>query len=131
MFVSPGTGRTWTCTVVPSPNGKSGKSEKVTAFVSPGSITSMVAFFTIGDGCAGIVSRTLTPTSWFSPEFVTPTSKDRSVEIVIFVSAEVESWIPAGMTFVYSSELPCVPVGVPPVDAPWTRCQIELMERAV
>ena len=59
-------------------------------------MTSIVPFFTIGLGCAGIVRRTLTPTSWFSPEFVTPTSKDRSVEIVIFVSVLVESWTPAG-----------------------------------
>ena len=35
------------------------------------------------------------------------------------------------MTFVYSSELPCDPAGVPPVEAPWTRCQIELIDRAV
>src|SRR5262245_4599638 len=100
VFVSPGTGCTSTWTVVSSPNGKSGKSPNVTVFVSPGSITSIVPVFVIGFVCPGIVSFTLTPTSWFSPEFVTPTSNERSVEIVIFVSCDVESCTPAGLTFV-------------------------------
>ncbi len=131
MLVSPGTGFTLTCTLTFSPNGKSGKSENVTILVSPGSITSIVPFFTIGVGCAGMVSVTFTPTSWFSPEFCTPTSNERSVEMSIFVSEVVESWMFAGCTFVYASALPCEPDEVPPVEAPCTRCQIELIDRGV
>jgi hypothetical protein len=49
----------------------------------------------------------------------------------ILVSFVVESWMFAGCTFVYASALPCDPGEVPPVDAPCTRCQIALIERAV
>ena len=87
--------------------------------------------FTIGLGWRGIVSFTWTPTSWNSPEFVTPTSNAVSTEIVILVSVVVESWMSCGSTFVYASALPCRPLGVPPVEAPCTRCQIALIERAV
>ena len=80
--------------------GVQGLAAPPSVFVSPGSITSIVPFFVIGFGWAGMVSLTLTPTSWFSPELLTPTSNARSVEIVIFVSVEVVSWTPAGCTSV-------------------------------
>ena len=97
VFVSPCTGFTLTCTDVFSPNGGSGKSLKVTVFVSPMSSRSIVCFFTIGVVPFGIVSVTSMPTSWFSPVFLTNTSNARSVDALIVVSVSGDELDVAGL----------------------------------
>ena len=52
------------------------------------------------------------------------------MEALIVVSVSVESWVPAGCTTTFSSIVPCTPEGVPPVEAPWMRSQIAVIERA-
>ena len=104
---------------------------KVTVLVSPMSRRSIVCFFTIGVVPFGIVSVTSIRTSWLSPVFLTETSKARSVEALIVVSVSGESCVPAGCTTTFSSPVPWTPDGVPPVEAPWTRSQIAVIERAV
>ena len=103
----------------------------MTVFVSPMSRRSIVCFFTIGVVPLGIVSVTSMPTSWFSPVFFTETSKARSVEALIVVSVSVTAACPAGWTTTFSRPVPWTPEGVPPVEAPWMRSQIAVIERAV
>ena len=69
----------------------------------------IVAVLTIGSGCFGIVSVTLTRTSWLSPESVTPTSKASSSVTLIVVSVVVESSCPLGSAFTDAIWLPWRP----------------------
>ena len=115
VFVSPGTGFTSTRRLTSSPNGSVGKLRNVTVFVSPGSMMSIVCFFTIDCGCFGIVSVTSTPTSCESPVSVTDTSNARSVDAWIVVSVPAVSCCPLGSTRTPAMPVPCRPVGVPPV----------------
>ena len=57
-----------------------------------------------------------------------PTSKASSSVTSIVVSVVVESSCPLGSALTEEIWLPWRPVGVPPVDAPWIRCQIAASE---
>jgi hypothetical protein len=57
-----------------------------------------------------------------SPESSTTAWKARSVDAVIVFSAFGSSFFPSGSAVTETSALPWLPLGVPPVAAPWTRC---------
>ena len=52
------------------------------------------------------------------------------MEALIVVSVSVESCVPAGCTTTLSRPVPWTPEGVPPVEAPWIRSQIAVIDRA-
>ena len=87
VFCSPLTGFTSTFTDVLLPIGIVGKSLNVTVFVSPGSITGMVAVLTIWVGDAGMVSVTWIWTSCELPPLWTATSNPSAADYLIVVSA--------------------------------------------
>ena len=96
VFVSPATGLTLTWTDVFSPNGRSGKSLKVTVFVSPD--VEDVDRLLLHDRRRTLAGSSASPR--LRPPgsrrvFLTATSNARSVEALIVVSVSVESWVPA------------------------------------
>ena len=98
----------------------------VTVFVSPALITGIFFRSTIGFGDFWIVSVTPTLNSWKSPESSTETWKARSVDAVISLPLAATpdcSVFPSGNALTGPRALPCLPLGLPPVAAPWTRCQ--------
>jgi hypothetical protein len=125
VVVSPGTGSMSTLIVVGWPNSvPMSMFVKVTVFVSPALMTSIVFFLTIGRGDLWIVSVTTTLNSWKSPESSTATWKARSVDTVIWLSLALPPGsrrLASGRAVTDTSALPCRPPGVPPVAAPWTR----------
>ena len=91
----------------------------MTDFCSCGWITSTRLWHTMGDPLpAAMVSVTGTLTSWKSPEFSIVTTNARSDETFTVVGAEVERSTPCGVARVETIWSPCLPLGVPPVDAP-------------
>ena len=97
----------------------------VTVLVSPALITGIFLRNTIGFPDFWIVRVTPTLNSWKSPESSTETWKARSVEAVIsfeLALAPAVSVFPSGSAFTVPSALPCLPLAVPPVAAPCTRC---------
>src|SRR5207244_369449 len=131
VFDSPGTGAIRTLTSVFGPNGGWPVTLNVSALRSPGLIRLIVWRRMSGFGCSGIVTVTTTPTSWQQPEFSTVTSNARSVDARIVVGCDVESVIPCGSARTETSPSPWLPDGVPPVEAPCRRSQIETSERAL
>ncbi len=93
-------------------------------------MTGIFFLFTIGLGERWIVNVTPTLNSWKSPEFRTLTWKARSVDAVISFALALAPGtrrLPSGSAVTDTSALPCDPVGVPPVAAPWMRLQMSVI----
>ena len=103
---------------------------KVTVFVSPARIVSIVLWRTIGVGVFWIVSVTTTAVSWKSPG-VLDRDLEREVggggDLVVARRSTRAEPLTVGSAVTETSALPWLPLGEPPVAAPCTRRQTSVI----
>src|SRR5436190_18039952 len=133
VLTSPGTAPTSTLSVAFAPKAEFGRSklENVTVCCCPGWISWIDFRRTIGAPPASIRSVTGTFTSWKSPEFWTVATKERSADTFTVAGDDVERSTPWGCERTETSPSPCLPLGVPPVEAPCRRWRRSPNERAL
>ena len=94
------------------------KFPNVTVCCCPGWMSWIVCVRLIVELPAVIVRWTTTPVSCELPESSTVATKLRSAETLTVVAVDVESAVPPGLAATETSASPCLPPGVPPVEAP-------------